>query len=85
MGVGGKTMTEKRRRHEEKAEILNSFSASVFSSKTSCSPGIQPPELVDRYREQNEALIIHEEIVRELLLHEGVRTSMGQMGSTGHS
>lgn len=77
-------MTEKHRRHEEKAEIPNSFSASVFSSKTRCSPGTQPPELVDGYREQNEALIIHEEIVRELLLHEDVRTSMGQMGSTGH-
>lgn len=42
----------------EKAEVLNDFFASAFSSKTS-SPGTQSPELVDKDKEQNEVLIIH--------------------------
>lgn len=43
---------------EEKAVLFNAFCASVFDSKTSRSPGTQPPELEDSVREQNEAPMI---------------------------
>ena len=41
---------------EEKAKVINSFFASVFTSKTSFSLGTQNPELDDRDREQIGAL-----------------------------
>lgn len=43
---------------EEKVEVLNAFFVSVFNSKSSCPSSIQPPELVDRDREQNKAPIL---------------------------
>ncbi|GAB0208346.1 mitochondrial enolase superfamily member 1 [Grus japonensis] len=73
LDVGGKIVPK----DEEKAEVLNAFFASVFSSKTSCSPGTQPPELEDRDGEQNEAPIIQGEVVRELLHHLDTHKSMG--------
>ena len=49
------------KRDDEKAEVFSAFFTSLFYSKTSCSPSTQPLSW------QNEALIIHEEMVRELL------------------
>ena len=65
---------------EEKTEVLNAFFASVFNSKTSCSLGTQPPELEDREGEQNEAPIIHGEMVSNLLHHLDTHKSMGPDG-----
>lgn len=62
---------------EEKAEVLKPFFASVFSSKISCSLGMQPPELEHRDGEQNEAPIIQGEIVSGLLHHLFTHKSMG--------
>ncbi|KAK4826886.1 hypothetical protein QYF61_012074 [Mycteria americana] len=76
LDVGGNIVTK----DEEKAEVLNAFFASVFISKTSCSPGTQPPALEDRDGEQNEAPIIQGEMVSHLLHHLDIHKSMGLGG-----
>ncbi|KAK4821004.1 hypothetical protein QYF61_010735 [Mycteria americana] len=65
---------------EEKARVLNATFTSVFNSKTSCSPGTQPPELEDRDGEQSEAPIIQGEMVSDLLHHLDTDKSMGLDG-----
>ena len=74
MDAGGNRVTK----HEEKVEVLQTFFASVFHSKTSCSLGTQAPELEDR--EQNEAPIIQGEMVSDLLHHLDTHKSMGPDG-----
>ncbi|PKU41599.1 rna-directed dna polymerase from mobile element jockey-like [Limosa lapponica baueri] len=62
---------------EEKAEVLNIFFASVFSSRVDCSPSTQTPELVDRGGEQN---VIQREVVKDLLHHLDIHKPMGPDG-----
>lgn len=52
---------------EEKAEVLNAFLTSAFNQKPSCPLHIQPPELEERNKEQNEGPTLQEEVVSELL------------------
>ncbi|GAB0208407.1 mitochondrial enolase superfamily member 1 [Grus japonensis] len=53
---------------------------SIKKYQTSCPQGIQPPELEDRDREQNEPTIIQEEAVNDLLHHLDTHKSMGLDG-----
>ncbi|KAK4830258.1 hypothetical protein QYF61_009351 [Mycteria americana] len=76
LDMGGNIVTK----DEEKAEVLNAFFASVFKSKTSYSPGTQPPELEDRDGEQNEAPEIQGKMVSDLLHHLDTCKSMGLDG-----
>jgi len=62
---------------EEKAEVLNDFFASVFSTHTSYSQSSQPPELEDRDGEQNKSPIVQKEAVNDLLCHPDAYKSMG--------
>ncbi|RMC16199.1 hypothetical protein DUI87_08413 [Hirundo rustica rustica] len=65
---------------EEKAEVPNSFFASVLSGKTACPQDSCPPGLVDGVREQNGPPVIQEEAVRELQSCLDVHKSMGPDG-----
>jgi len=65
---------------EEKAEVLNSFFASVLNSQTGYSQGIQPSVLEDREGEQNKPPAQQEEVVNDLLCHLDTYKSMGLDG-----
>lgn len=62
---------------ENKAEVLQASFASVFTCKASCSQGIQPPELEDCHREEDEVSVIQQETLSDLLHHLNIQKSIG--------
>ncbi|KAJ7423618.1 rna-directed dna polymerase from mobile element jockey-like [Pitangus sulphuratus] len=65
---------------EEKDEVLNTFLASVFNTKTGCPQDKWPLEMVDRDRKPNSTSVIQEETVSDLLSHLDPHKSMGPNG-----
>jgi len=70
LDVGGNIVTKE-------AEILNTFIASVFNSKTNCDLATQPPLLENSDREHYEVPIIQREMVNSLLHNLDTYKSMG--------
>lgn len=52
-------------KNKEKVEMFNAFFASVCNSKTSCSLGIQSPELEDQDGEKKEAPVIQGRMAKD--------------------
>ena len=65
---------------EEKAEVLHTFFASVFSSQTGYSQGNKPRVLEDREGERNKPPIIQKEVINNLLCYLHPYKSGGQDG-----
>ena len=65
---------------KEKAEVLNAFFTSAFSSQTSYPLGILRPDLEVQDATQNIPRAIQVETDRELLLHLDCHKSMGPDG-----
>ncbi|PKU35037.1 rna-directed dna polymerase from mobile element jockey-like [Limosa lapponica baueri] len=72
--------TAEREQSRRFLEDVEDPDTAVCISKTSCSPGSQPPELDNRDGEQNEAPIIKGEMVSDLLYPLDVHKSMGPDG-----
>ena len=64
----------------KRLRYLRPSSPQSLASRPVFSPGTKPPELVDRGKEQNEALIIHKEMFSDLLLLLDVCKSIGPEG-----
>lgn len=61
---------------EHKAEAVNTFFTSIFNSKDSYFLDPQTPVSEDRVVEQNEALLIQEEMVRNMICHLDTHASL---------
>lgn len=72
----GNVVTEE----EEKAEVLNTFFASVFNSKTGHPQDNWPLKWIGGDWDQNRPPVVQEEAVRDLLNHLDAHRSLGPEG-----
>lgn len=70
----------KRVKEKGKAELLNTFFVSFFSSRASFSLNTWNVELQNRYGKQTEALKIHQEMVSDLLHYLDIHKCVGPNG-----